>query len=648
MASAGNVEDLKIKVGLKYTDPKKEYEFLDKLGEGCVLLPIHLISLNDLRSKASCGTKLTLHGADFLELNSDLISSRSLAPPLAPMDLFSTPNISLHILFMLSSKSLLKTTCKTSSGFVASPPPISPILGFSLHLMALEHAHHSLLWSLTRIFSKFACESQETEHMMECKCENIVGYDACFLLNEQLWIVMELCAGGSLNDLMKLAHATLNEEQIATCMRDILKALAYLHDNNRIHRDIKAGNVLLTSDGVAKLADFGVSGTLSKDTAQRHTVIGTPFWMAPEVIQETGHNYKVDIWSLGITMIELAEGHPPLCNLHPLRAIFVIPSRPPPTFTDKTAWPEDMNDFLAQCLTKDANQRPTAKQLLTHPWILRHQAIDGTVLKPLIEISDNAIKAAGGRDAALNALYDDSDGSESEESSAASSGSGTDSGSGAGQNSSAYSTMQIKSDDNNEYGSGSDDEYSTMKVNKSPAAKKPTPAKSTSEKKSKKKKSKRPARESSSDEEDNEEQDYGTMIVVKSDSPAKSSKKDKKDLDSSGSVEEDLGTIQIKKKKKKSSKKNDENGTMVKVGSSRSNKGDSEQPSTIVVKREISTKMRDDRLGTLARGESPKVRAVRQELEELDVAMVAKLQTLSKQVGKDREMIAAILAARKA
>lgn len=482
--------------------------------------------------------------------------------------------------------------------------------------------------------------------MMECKCENIVGYDACFLLNEQLWIVMELCAGGSLNDLMKLAHATLNEEQIATCMRDILKALAYLHDNNRIHRDIKAGNVLLTSDGVAKLADFGVSGTLSKDTAQRHTVIGTPFWMAPEVIQETGHNYKVDIWSLGITMIELAEGHPPLCNLHPLRAIFVIPSRPPPTFTDKSAWPEDMNDFLSQCLTKDANQRPTAKQLLLHPWILRHQAIDGTVLKPLIEISDNAIKAAGGRDAALNALYDDSDGSETEESSGTESGSGTDSGSGVGQNSSAYSTMQIKND---EYGSGSDDEYSTMKINKSPSAKKPTPAKSSSEKKPKKsKKSKRPARESSSDEEDNEDQDYGTMIVVKSDSPAKS-KSSKKDLDSSGSVEEDLGTIQIKKKKKsKSSKKSDENGTMVKVGSSRANKGDSEQPSTIVVKREISTKMRDERLGTLARGESPKVRAVRQELEELDVAMVAKLQTLSKQVGKDREMIATILAARKA
>lgn len=483
--------------------------------------------------------------------------------------------------------------------------------------------------------------------MMECKCENIVGYDACFLLNDQLWIVMELCAGGSLNDLMKLAHATLNEEQIAVCMRDILQALAYLHDNNRIHRDIKAGNVLLTSDGVAKLADFGVSGTLSKDTAQRHTVIGTPFWMAPEVIQETGHNYKVDIWSLGITMIELAEGHPPLCNLHPLRAIFVIPSRPPPTFTDKSAWPEDMNDFLAQCLTKDANQRPTAKQLLLHPWILRHQASNGTVLKPLIELSDNAIKAAGGRDAALNALYDDSDGSGEESSSEGSSDASMDSDAagGAGYD----STMQIKGND--EYESGSDDEYSTMKINKSPANKKPATPKSDadSKKKKKSKKSKRPARESSSEEEDNEEQDYGTMIIVKSDSP--SSKKDKKDLDSSGSVEEDLGTIQIKKKKKsKSSKKNNEDaGTMVKVsGANRNNKGETEQPSTIVVKREISTKMREDRLGTLARGESPKVRAVRQELEELDAAMVSKLQTISKQVAKDREMIATILAARKA
>lgn len=484
--------------------------------------------------------------------------------------------------------------------------------------------------------------------MMECKCENIVGYDACFLLNNQLWIVMELCAGGSLNDLMKLSHSTLNEQQIAVCMRDILSALAYLHDNNRIHRDIKAGNVLLTSDGVAKLADFGVSGTLSKDTAQRHTVIGTPFWMAPEVIQETGHNYKVDIWSLGITMIELAEGHPPLCNLHPLRAIFVIPSRPPPTFTDKSAWPEDMNDFLSQCLTKDANQRPTAKQLLQHPWILRHKSVTGEVLKPLIALSDEAIKVAGGRDAALNALYDDSDDGSGSESSTSGSGTGTAS----SADDDAYSTMQITRDGNDEYGSDEDDEYSTMKINKSPEGKKAPSTKSSEKKKEKKlKKSKRPARESDS-EDDAEEQDYGTMIVVKKeDSPAK---KKNKDLDSSDSIEEDLGTIQIKKKKKSkssSSKKasQDENGTMVKVGGTmRAAKGEPEQPSTIVVKREISTKMREDRLGTLARGESVKVRALRQELEELDVAMVAKLQTITKQVAKDREMIGTILAARKA
>jgi serine/threonine protein kinase len=463
--------------------------------------------------------------------------------------------------------------------------------------------------------------------MMECKCENIVGYDACFLIHNQLWIVMELCSGGSLNDLMKLAKSTLNEEQIAVCVRDILTALAYLHDNNRIHRDIKAGNVLLTSDGVAKLADFGVSGTLSKETSQRHTVIGTPFWMAPEVIQETGHNYKADIWSLGITLIELAEGHPPLCNLHPLRAIFVIPSRPPPSFTDKSKWSPEMNDFLSLCLTKDATQRPTAKQLQLHPWFAKFSNSDGSVLKALIELSDTAIKAAGGRDAALNALYDDSEGSEGEDGSSGSDGSGSE-----GGDTEAYGTMQIKSDDG-EYADDDDDgdEYSTMKVKKTSSPKigagqsasskggnSSSSASSSSSKKKKKSSSK------------NHDEDYGTMKVVRDESEGS---------DGSGSEVEDLGTIQIKKHKKKKSNKS--NG-----GGNASQK--EESVSTVVVKKDVGAKLKEERLGTLARGESPKVRVLRQELDELDVAMVAKLQNISKGVTKDRELIGAILAARKA
>jgi serine/threonine protein kinase len=533
MTTPGNIEELKVKVGLKYTDPKKEYEFLDKLGEGSYGSVLHAKHLQTH----------TLHAIKQVPVEDNL-------------------------------SDLLK----------------------------------------------------ETEHMMECKCENIVGYDACFLVNNQLWIVMELCTGGSLNDLMKLSKMTLNEEQIAVCVRDILSALAYLHDNGRIHRDIKAGNVLLTSEGVAKLADFGVSGTLSKDTAQRHTVIGTPFWMAPEVIQETGHNYKADIWSLGITLIELAEGHPPLCNLHPLRAIFVIPTRAAPTFTDKTKWSPEMNEFLSLCLTKDATQRPTAKQLQKHPWLLKYANVSGAVLKPLLELSDAAIVAAGGRDAAINALYDDSEGSDTESGSGSGSDDDDDDGSGSGSDggdTEVYGTMQIKTDDA-DYSDGDEDEYSTMKVKKSPAKQAAGSASGSAGGKASKKSSKKKSKKNK-----DEDEDYGTMKVVKDDPSGAGSGSD------SGEVE-DLGTIQIKKSPKPKKKK------------SKSQDVQKDDVSTVVVKKDVGAKLKEERLSTLAKGDSPRVRAMRQDIDELDVAMVAKLQTISKELTKDREMIASILAARKA
>jgi len=473
--------------------------------------------------------------------------------------------------------------------------------------------------------------------MMECKCENIVGYDACFLIHNQLWIVMELCTGGSLNDLMKLARSTLNEEQIAVCVRDILTALAYLHDNNRIHRDIKAGNVLLTSEGMAKLADFGVSGTLSKDTAQRHTVIGTPFWMAPEVIQETGHNYKADIWSLGITLIELAEGHPPLCNLHPLRAIFVIPSRPPPTFTDKSKWSAEMNEFLALCLTKDPNMRPTAKQLLYHPWLLKYASSTGAVLKPLLELSEAAVKAAGGRDAALTALYEESDGTEDD---AENSGSKDDSEASDSDNGDS-GTMKIKPDDDDEYrDEDGGDEYSTMKVKSSPtSAGKQAKSGASSTSSSNKKKSKKGKRsKKAGDDEEGDGADYGTMKIVKDDDDGEEARARAlagEDDDDDGSAEyEDMGTVQIKKKKKKSKSMNSASAD--------------ETSSTVVVKKDVPSKMKEERLGTLARGESAKVRLMRQEIDEMDAAMVAKLQAIQKGKVKDIEIIASVLAARKA
>jgi len=165
----------------------------------------------------------------------------------------------------------------------------------------------------------------------------------------------------------------------------------------KIHRDIKAGNILLNEKGEGKLADFGVSGQLSDTMAKRQTVIGTPFWMAPEVIQEVGYDVRADIWSLGITAIELAEGKPPYSNIHPMRAIFMIPSRPPPKFSEPDNWSKDFNDFIAQCLTKNPEQRPQAADLLKSSFIVK--AKTSAVLKPLIDESTELINKLGREEA---------------------------------------------------------------------------------------------------------------------------------------------------------------------------------------------------------------------------------------------------------
>jgi serine/threonine protein kinase len=197
----------------------------------------------------------------------------------------------------------------------------------------------------------------------------VVGYFASYEKDQNVWIVMELAEAGSVNDVMHICDVALEEGLIKILVASALLGLDYLHSKKMIHRDIKAGNILLTRTGQAKLADFGVSAQLSTMNSRRNTVIGTPFWMAPEVIQETQYDYKADIWSLGITLIELADREPPFANIHPMRAIFMIPSRPPPTFHDESVWSKDMISFLQRCLVKNPEERASAKELLQHPFV---------------------------------------------------------------------------------------------------------------------------------------------------------------------------------------------------------------------------------------------------------------------------------------
>jgi len=189
-----------------------------------------------------------------------------------------------------------------------------------------------------------------------------------------------------------------------------LKGLRFLQKSKIIHRDIKAGNILLNAQGTAKLADFGVSSQI-KDTTKHHTVIGTPFWMAPEVIEEK-YDHKADIWSLGITAIEMAEGHPPYWNIHPMRAIFLIPNRDPPKLRDEEKWSPEFKEYMKQSLVRNPENRLEAKKLLEQPFIKKAEDIPESGILPLFrKIFDDAaekIRVAGSREKALGEDEDSS------------------------------------------------------------------------------------------------------------------------------------------------------------------------------------------------------------------------------------------------
>jgi len=225
---------------------------------------------------------------------------------------------------------------------------------------------------------------KEISIMQQCDSPYVVKYYGSYFKNTDLWIVMEYCGAGSVLDIMKLRGLhwnfpkgevkTLSEDEIATVLSDTLKGLEYLHLRKKIHRDIKAGNILLNMEGHAKLADFGVAGQLTDTMAKRNTVIGTPFWMAPEVIQEIGYDCVADIWSLGITALEMAEGKAPYAEIHPMRAIFMIPTKPPPSFSQPDKWSPGFIDFVSRCLVKNPDSRATASELLQHEFIKNSKA----------------------------------------------------------------------------------------------------------------------------------------------------------------------------------------------------------------------------------------------------------------------------------
>lgn len=222
--------------------------------------------------------------------------------------------------------------------------------------------------------------------MKTTRHRNVVEYIDCYHVEDQLWVIMEYLQGGSLTEVISICQMT--EPQIAAVCKEVLLALSFVHSLHRIHRDIKSDNILLSTNGDVKLADFGYCAQLTEQSNKRNSVVGTPYWMAPELIRGMDYGTGVDIWSLGILAIEMAELQPPYLELPPLRALFLIATQGTPTLKSPEMWTDHFKSFLAEALDVDTTKRASADDLLKHPFIA--QACPLADLIPLIERANAA------------------------------------------------------------------------------------------------------------------------------------------------------------------------------------------------------------------------------------------------------------------
>jgi len=240
----------------------------------------------------------------------------------------------------------------------------------------------------------------EISTMQKCQHGSIIEYCGSYLVgNDQVWVVMELMSGGCLTDIITDETIKMSENAIGQVVKQVLEGLNYIHKKHIIHRDIKSDNVLIGSHGEVKIADFGYAAQLIKSARARQTVCGTPYWMAPEVIKGTSYTQNVDIWSLGVMMIELAESEPPYFEFDPIRALFKITTEGLPPLKQQDKWSPEFRDFLAKCVTREAEKRPNADVLLDHPFMKRIKLGDYSEMIRYVE------QSRANKEAAINQAF---------------------------------------------------------------------------------------------------------------------------------------------------------------------------------------------------------------------------------------------------